>query len=191
MGARASKSGAEYHTYRRRSSPKQINTNDLKLSETDLNTLVAETGLSRSQVLEIYTKFLKEADPNGELNLDHFLDLYHSITENPPEYLEENAEFIFDQFDKDHNGKVSFREFLNAFILTSPGNLQKKAEYTFELYDMDNSGFLDIEEMYRVVVRIYELLDDSQKSESDALKFAEDCMRQLDVNPKDGVITKG
>lgn len=43
----------------------------------------------------------------------------------------------------------------------------------------------------RICVRIFDLLGDAQKSDEDVLGFAEDVVKKLDVNPRDGKITKG
>jgi Ca2+-binding EF-hand superfamily protein len=193
MGEKASKVKApenQVHHVNRRHSSLKSHDQESDLTEADYNFLEHETGLSRHEISRIHSKFIKEAS-NGELGHDEFLDFYYSLTAEPPAFLQENSQFIFDSFDKDHNGKVSFREFLNAYVLTSPGNLQRKIEYTFELYDMDNNGYLDIEEIYRIAVRLFELLDQNKKTDMDALKFAEDVVRQLDVSPRDGKITKG
>jgi hypothetical protein len=40
-------------------------------------------------------------------------------------------------------------------------------------------------------VRILDLLGDSKKNEQDAIRFAEEVVRKLDVNPRDGKVTKG
>ena len=106
--------------------------------------------MSRSEIKSIYQDFVKES-VNGELDLEGFIDFYSSLSTDRlvKEFLKNNAQFIFDTFDKDHNGSVSFREFMCAYVLTTPGNLEKKLEYTFELYDMDGNGYLDLDEIYR------------------------------------------
>lgn len=120
------------------------------LSEPDYKYIVEQTGLSRSEIKSIYQDFVKES-VNGELDLEGFIDFYSSLSTDRlvKEFLKNNAQFIFDTFDKDHNGRVSFREFMCAYVLTTPGNLEKKLEYTFELYDMDGNGYLDLDEIYR------------------------------------------
>lgn len=40
-------------------------------------------------------------------------------------------------------------------------------------------------------MRILDLLGDSKKNEQDAIRFAEEVVRKLDVNPRDGKVTKG
>lgn len=119
-----------------------------ELNDIDLKCLEENSGIAKCELNNIYHKFMRES-LNSELDLDRFVLLYRSLTDNPPDFLDENPQFIFDTFDKDHNGKVSFREFVYAYALTFAGNIEKKLEYIFELYDMDNDGYLDIDEIYR------------------------------------------
>ena len=41
------------------------------------------------------------------------------------------------------------------------------------------------------MIRLFDLLGDSKKSEEDALRFAQEVVIKLDVNPRDGKISKG
>ncbi len=90
---------------------------------------------------------------------------------------------IFDR--RDQNGRISFQEFITAYSLTQPGNLEDKIKYTFDKYDVDGSGFLDIDELYMVIVRLFNLLGGEKKVGVDCLKFAQSCVKRLDAN-KDG-----
>lgn len=165
---------------------------EINLSDADYKYLTAASGMTRPEIHEIYKKFHEDA-VDGELDLVGFVAFYHSLTNEPPEWLDDakHTQFVFDTFDKDHSGKVSFREFINAYVLTSAGNLEKKLEYCFELYDLDNSGYLDLDEIYRIVVQIFDILEETMKnSDQEKLQFAEDCFKKLDVMPRDGKVTK-
>lgn len=120
-----------------------------EINEADFNYIVEQTGMSRAEIRSMYKQFVRESLGDGELDLSGFVAFYKSLSTDPPAFLDENPAFIFDVFDKDHNGKVSFREFMCAYVLTSPGRLDKKLAYTFELYDLDNNGYLDIDEIFR------------------------------------------
>ena len=41
-----------------------------------------------------------------------FVKLYISLRPEPAEQIGEIAEFVFNAFDSDHNGSISFNEFL-------------------------------------------------------------------------------
>lgn len=155
MGAHSGKANTKF---KRHSSPsrRRLSVDDAHLeadasilSEADYKYLIEQTHLSRAEIKSIHNKFVRESVNGDELDLNGFVEFYKSLSTDPPAFLDENAEFIFDTFDKDHNGKVSFREFMCAYVLTTPGHLEKKLEYTFDLYDMDGNGYLDLDEIYR------------------------------------------
>lgn len=153
MGSHSGRQRGANHKSNRSNLMKSISNQNLQnteteLSDIDLKYLEENTGIDKCELNNIYHKFMRES-LNSELDLDRFVLFYRSLTDNPPDFLDENPQFIFDTFDKDHNGKISFREFVFAYSLTFPGNLEKKLKYTFELYDMDNDGYLDIDEIYR------------------------------------------
>jgi Ca2+-binding EF-hand superfamily protein len=160
------------------------------LAEEDYTYLMNQTGKSRSHITSLFHKFSKRS-LDGELTHEEFCDFFLSISPNPPEFLRDNSQFVFDSFDYDQNGTVSFKEFLTAYVLLSPGNLEKKIEYTFHLYDIDKNGYLDIDEVYRIVIRVFGLMDKNKANERDSVRFAEDFIKKLDVAPRDGKISKG
>lgn len=121
-----------------------------ELKEVDYKYLSEQTGMSISDIKALHQKFSRGAT-NGELDLEAFVEFYKLLTPDPPEILKTNPRYVFDMFDKDHNGRVSFREFMIAFVLVSPGNLERKLEYTFELFDTDGNGYLDVLEIHRFV----------------------------------------
>lgn len=80
------------------------------LSEEDYGYLMTNTGKSRSEIRSLFNKFARKST-DGELNYQQFCDFYLSISPDPPQYLKDNSQFIFDTFDQDQNGRVSFKYF--------------------------------------------------------------------------------
>jgi neuronal calcium sensor 1 len=160
------------------------------LSDNDYVYLMEQTNLSKKEIKEMFEKFV-ESSTDGELNHDEFVSLFKSLSTDEPEYLDKHSEFIFDSFDRDHNGRISFKEFLIAYALLSKGDLEKKIEYTFTLYDLDNNGYLDIDEVFRAISRIFQILNGERKIGISPLQFAENIVRELDVYNRDGLISKG
>lgn len=160
------------------------------LSDYEIAYLTDETGLSKHEIKMIFNKFVREAS-SGELTHEEFVRFYTSLSPDPPEFLNEYSKFVFDAFDHDHSGKVSFREFVIAYVLTNPKtSLEKKLDYTFSFYDIDQNGFLDRDEVFAIVTRIYMLIGKGKHSESDNEHLALQFLRKLDTS-QDGVVTKG
>lgn len=85
------------------------NPNDI--SEADYNFLTSQTGLSRAEVKALLDKF-NANNPDGKLDKKEFARLYDELRPEPPELIDEIAEFIFRGFDEDNSGYISFNEFI-------------------------------------------------------------------------------
>lgn len=147
------------------------------LSHKDLNFLAHQTGLSEYDVKSIYDQFMA-SNPDGQLNRFEFVRLYNRLRTEPPERLDEISQHVFRAFDGDHNGYITFGEFLvsfnqiyknkfltilnqfikSAYALTSRGDVRHKLEYVFDMYDLDNNGYLDRRELATVVHGMLDLL---------------------------------
>ena len=128
-----------------------------ELSENDYNFLVGQTGLSRAEVKNFYDQF-NANNPDGRLDKREFARLYDILRPEPPELIDEIANFVFEAFDTDNNGSIAFNEFLIAYSLTTRGDPKKKLEYAFSLYDADNNGSLSSIEVRSVICGMIDLL---------------------------------
>lgn len=84
------------------------------LSEADYSLLISQTGMSRSEIKLLYDQFMTN-NPDGKLNRQEFVNLYSKLRPEPPELLDEISIFIFQAFDDDNNGYISFDEFIIAY----------------------------------------------------------------------------
>lgn len=58
---------------------------------------------------------------------------------------------MYDIVDKDGNGFISFREFLDLFVIFSKGTPDDKAKLMFDMYDLDHSGSLSLKEFKTMI----------------------------------------
>ena len=77
----------------------------------DFPYLVETTGMTNQQIRTIFDEF-KSNNPDGQLNKNEFFVLYSKLRPEPKEYLDEISNYIFNAFDKDKNGFLSFNEFM-------------------------------------------------------------------------------
>lgn len=70
-------------------------------------------------------------------------------------------EQMFKLVDKDNNGYISFREFLDMMIIFAKGSAEQKAKLMFDMYDVDRSGYLSTSEFKMMLKSLLELANQS------------------------------
>ncbi|RKP11384.1 calcium-binding protein NCS-1 [Piptocephalis cylindrospora] len=126
-----------------------------KLSPEQLVDLQQCTYFDKKELQEWYKGFIKDC-PSGQLDRNEFRALYKQFFPfgDPTRF----AEYVFDVFDGDGNGRIDFKEFICALSITSRGKMDEKLVWAFQLYDIDHDGFITREEMQRIVEAIYKMV---------------------------------
>ncbi|XP_063268433.1 dual oxidase 2 [Prinia subflava] len=148
---------------------------DLHLSEMKEQSLMkrAVTQEQRKQILETFFRHLfaqvLEIDRSdaGELNFESSQKAKDSLMceLSRAEFaealgLKEHSMFVDSMFslaDKDGNGYISFREFLDILVVFMKGSPEEKSKVMFRMYDIDENGFLSKEEFLRMVRSFIEI----------------------------------
>jgi Ca2+-binding EF-hand superfamily protein len=94
----------------------------------------------------IYTNY---AQPKVGLEVRGFTRLLSHFINTPlsPE--------LFWQFDTDHDGYLTFAEFLRGMDLCERGTFEQKVQWAFEVYDLGNRKYLDIVTLRELLKRSY------------------------------------
>ena len=134
-----------------------IKINELEPALNSETFILQQTGLTLSDIEKIFKKYI-EINPQGdELNRKEFAELYISLRSEDCEKLEKLTDYIFNSFDTDHNGYVSFEEFLIGYSFTTRRGLEKKLEYAFNMFDLDGDGLLSQSELNEVLTAMISL----------------------------------
>ncbi|KAA8582448.1 hypothetical protein FQN60_006119, partial [Etheostoma spectabile] len=104
-----------------------------------LEQLEAQTSFSRKELQILYRGFKNEC-PSGVVNEETFKDIYAQFF--PQGDASTYAHFLFNAFDTDHNGCVSFEDFVMGLSILLRGTIQEKLNWAFNLYDINKDGYI-------------------------------------------------
>ncbi|XP_077597823.1 Kv channel-interacting protein 4 isoform X2 [Stigmatopora nigra] len=176
-----------------------------------LGQLEAQTRFSRKELQILYRGFKNEC-PSGVVNEDTFKDIYaqffpqggefslvlsHEISfesqnvRPPSPDASTYAHFLFNAFDADHNGSVSFEDFVAGLSVLLRGSVGEKLNWAFNLYDINKDGHITKEEMLDVMKAIYDMMGKCTYPalrEETPRQHVDVFFQKMDKN-KDGVVT--
>ena len=157
-----------------------------QLTESEVSTLRAETGMEREDIIEWHANFLAEY-PNGFITKKEFVKLFlksKTGTGSARQY----AEIVFNAFNLYQKGVVSFREWLLVVSYHSDvqANKLKQIDFAFSIFDIDKDERISRRDMRRVQLAIYEMLNLNAK---DRKSRVEEIFRLYDTNG-DGFLDK-
>ncbi|CAD6189328.1 unnamed protein product [Caenorhabditis auriculariae] len=169
-------------------SPKKKKANK-KLSPEEVRDLEQSTYFSKKELKKWYKDFVRDC-PSGELRMEEFQGIYKQFFPNgdPSKF----AAFVFNVFDDNQDGHISFKEFIAALSITSRGTLDEKLDWAFSLYDVDKDGFITKTEMANIVDAIYSMIGNMlelPKDEDTPQKRVEKIFTNMDKN-YDGKLTR-
>ncbi|CAB3400414.1 unnamed protein product [Caenorhabditis bovis] len=169
-------------------SPKKKKANK-KLTSEEAAELEQTTYFTRKELKKWYKDFIRDC-PTGELRMEEFQGIYKQFFPNgdPSKF----AAFVFNVFDDNQDGHISFKEFIAALSITSRGTLDEKLDWAFSLYDVDKDGFITKDEMANIVDAIYSMIGNMlelPKDEDTPQKRVEKIFTNMDKN-FDGQLTR-
>ncbi|KAI4572489.1 hypothetical protein MJG53_005986 [Ovis ammon polii x Ovis aries] len=127
--------------------------------------------------------------PSGVVNEDTFKEIYSQFF--PQGDSTTYAHFLFNAFDTDHNGAVSFEDFIKGLSILLRGTVQEKLNWAFNLYDINKDGYITKEEMLDIMKAIYDMMGKCTYpvlKEDAPRQHVETFFQKMDKN-KDGVVT--
>lgn len=153
-----------------------------------LDALCKNTKFSRKELQIMYRGFKQEC-PTGIVNEETFKDIYAQFF--PQGDSAAYAHYVFNTFDQDHNGSISFEEFVMGLSVLARGSLHEKLQWAFSLYDINGDGIITKDEMLDIVSAIYDMMGrfaEPSVDEHTAKEHVERVFQKMDTN-RDGVIS--
>ncbi|XP_026072632.1 Kv channel-interacting protein 4-like [Carassius auratus] len=127
--------------------------------------------------------------PSGVVNEDTFKEIYSQFF--PQGDASSYAHFLFDAFDTDQNGSVSFEDFVMGLSILLRGTIHEKLNWAFNLYDINKDGYITKEEMLDIIKSIYDMMGKCtypMLREETPRQHVEIFFQKMDKN-RDGVVT--
>ncbi|XP_056326546.1 Kv channel-interacting protein 2 [Danio aesculapii] len=147
-----------------------------------------ETKFSKTELQFLYRGFKNEC-PSGFVNEKVFKLIYSQFF--PQGDSRVYAHFLFEAFDTNRNGCLSFQEFVAGLSLILRGSMYDRLNWAFNFYDLDKDGFITRKEMMNVMKSIYDMMGKyvhPEINEETAREHVENFFQKMDRD-RDGVIT--
>ncbi|CAF1013747.1 unnamed protein product [Adineta ricciae] len=162
-----------------------------RVSKTDLTPDEVEylsnaLDLTSEEIMRWYSQFMHDC-PNGKLDRESFHRFYKLLHQGEPRQLDFVADCVFNTFDFDKSGYLSFGEFLIAYIFSSCKDYQRKLNFAFQLYDTNQNNIMEYSELVYAIGKMHELRGLESKN---IQELAKEIFDRLDRNVKDGRITQ-
>ncbi|XP_065602637.1 Kv channel-interacting protein 2 isoform X1 [Cyrtonyx montezumae] len=176
-----------------------------------LEQLQEQTKFTRKELQVLYRGFKNEC-PSGIVNEENFKQIYSQFFPQggecrspslvslwgwllshflPPPDSSTYATFLFNAFDTDHDGSVSFEDFVSGLSIILRGTIDDRLNWAFNLYDLNKDGCITKEEMLDIMKSIYDMMGKytyPAMREEAPREHVENFFQKMDRN-KDGVVT--
>ncbi|CAO2585704.1 Kv channel-interacting protein 2, partial [Lemmus lemmus] len=153
-----------------------------------LEQLQEQTKFTRKELQVLYRGFKNEC-PSGIVNEENFKQIYSQFF--PQGDSSTYATFLFNAFDTNHDGSVSFEDFVAGLSVILRGTIDDRLNWAFNLYDLNKDGCITKEEMLDIMKSIYDMMGRHTHPalrEEAPREHVESFFQKMDRN-KDGVVT--
>ncbi|XP_063128150.1 Kv channel-interacting protein 2 isoform X3 [Rattus norvegicus] len=153
-----------------------------------LEQLQEQTKFTRRELQVLYRGFKNEC-PSGIVNEENFKQIYSQFF--PQGDSSNYATFLFNAFDTNHDGSVSFEDFVAGLSVILRGTIDDRLSWAFNLYDLNKDGCITKEEMLDIMKSIYDMMGKytyPALREEAPREHVESFFQKMDRN-KDGVVT--
>ncbi|XP_020294441.1 Kv channel-interacting protein 1-like [Pseudomyrmex gracilis] len=150
-----------------------------------LSTLNWRTGFSKDEIRRLYRGF-KQLCPRGWVMMSDLKSVYAKLFP-----LGDSAMYVhivFNSFDKDNDGIISFSDLLETIALIVNGSVDQKLSWIFRFYDLNGDGQITRREMLTIISAIYEM-QNAHNMQFAINRQVDKFFEKMDTN-KDGVITR-
>ncbi|RWS03361.1 Kv channel-interacting protein 4-like protein, partial [Dinothrombium tinctorium] len=121
-----------------------------------IDTLCQVTKFSRRELQLMYRGF-KQDCPSGVVKEDTFKLIYAQFFPRGSD-SSTYAHFVFNTFDPDRTGGITFTDFVIGLSVLARGSVQDKLRWAFSLYDLNGDGIITKVEIEKIISSVYDLM---------------------------------
>ena len=170
------------------------------LSEDQIQFWLANSSLTREQVVDWYKAFHEYSLKNAGLDKDSFVKFFGQLKHTGKE-TDDLYKLVFTAFDKDGSGTIDFQEFiLSMSVVGANSDMKQRLAWMFDVYDQNKDKAIDrkeIEVMIRSMLKmnkkllvgdqsldtkideLFEKLDDNENGKISKDEFVNNCVDNL------------
>ncbi|XP_023224729.1 Kv channel-interacting protein 1-like isoform X1 [Centruroides sculpturatus] len=166
-----------------------LDTDHTRFRPEAIDTLCQLTKFNKRELQLMYRGFKQEC-PSGMVKEEKFKGIYAQFFPRGAE-TSQYAHYVFNTFDQEHTGAITFTDFVIGLSVLARGSLQEKLRWAFSLYDINGDGYITKDEMTRIINAIYDLMGKSVEpmvEDTTTKDHVERVFQKLDLN-KDGVVS--
>uniref|UniRef100_A0A915BA49 EF-hand domain-containing protein n=1 Tax=Parascaris univalens TaxID=6257 RepID=A0A915BA49_PARUN len=149
-----------------------------------LQRVLAETHFTRRELRAIYRAF-KETSSNALIHRDIFRAMFAELF--PHGDTEHYADLIFETFELDTHGAISFHKFAKLLSTLSRGTLEEKLDWLYRLYDPKNSGKIEWHRIFYIITAVDDLIGTKVKpviTDEERIEHANHVFQKFDRTKK-------
>ncbi|XP_046850728.1 Kv channel-interacting protein 1-like [Xenia sp. Carnegie-2017] len=149
--------------------------------------LLLKTNFTRPELQRMYRGFKNDC-PKGYADKEVFKKIYAQFF--PHGDSTQYADLVFNAFDLDRRGKLSYETFILRLSIALHGTTEDKLKWMFHLYDVDGDGYISRHDLIVIVTAVHNLMGSSSISnESETIQ--EQVLRIFEILNKsdDGYVT--
>lgn len=151
-----------------------------------LSSLARGTGFSKEEIQRLYRAF-KQYCPSGTVTTSDLKPAYAKLF--PLGDSAKYAQIVFNTFDKDKDGVVTFADLLIGLATIVKGTTDEKLSWIFRFYDLNDDGCISKHELTITISAIYEMVNSEGIVWSMVNRHVDRVFEKMDID-KDGVISR-
>ncbi|MEQ2232570.1 Kv channel-interacting protein 4 [Ilyodon furcidens] len=115
-----------------------------------MDKLEEQTKFTKKELQVLYRGFKNEC-PCGVVNEENFKNIYSQFFPQGDSSM--YAHFLFEAFDTNKNGSVSFEDFVFGLSIILRGTINDRLNWAFNLYDLNKDGCITKEVTHKLICK--------------------------------------